>query len=201
VLFRNGVDSKRFNGNENIDKNNKIRLIYAGLLGVAQGISGICRNVDFKCLGAEFHIYGAGLEKEAIEKILRENPDSNIFLHSVVKKREIPSLLKSFDGAVIPLKKSIYGAVPSKIYEAMAAGLPILFSGEGEGSRIIKERQVGWVSPAGDFQKLEDNIKEFVHNNEKRTLYANNGIDSACQIFDRKIQIQGLHEFLQTHLK
>lgn len=199
LLFRNGVDSKRFRGDTPQDKSEKNRLVYAGLLGVAQGILGICKNVKFKDLGVEFHIYGAGAEKEIIEKFLQQNPNSNIFLHSVVKKQEIPSLLKSFDGTIIPLKKNIYGAVPSKIYEAMAAGLPILFSGGGEASEIIKQHQVGWVSPAGDFQQLANNINNFVNDVEKSKLFASNGINSACHTFDRLLQIQRLHKFLQSH--
>lgn len=200
LLFRNGVDSKRFNDNLPKDNNNDNKLIYAGLLGVAQGILGICQNVRFKDLGIEFHIYGAGSEKETIEKFVLQNPDSNVFLHPVIKKQEIPALLQSFAGAVIPLKKGIYGAVPSKIYEAMAAGLPILFSGEGEGSKIIKKYEVGWVSSAGDYQQLENNIDDFVSNSEKRVIYSNNGKNCAYQFFDRKIQIQRLHEFLQSNI-
>ncbi|MEZ5428766.1 MAG: glycosyltransferase family 4 protein [Pyrinomonadaceae bacterium] len=201
LLFRNGVNFKRFEGTSGEKRNGKIRLVYAGLLGVAQGIFEICRNVKFGDLNVEFHIYGAGAERDLIENFVSENPDSNVFLHPVVNKQEIPAILKSFDGTIIPLKKNIYGAVPSKIYEAMAAGLPIIYSGEGEACGIIEENQVGWISPASDYRKLEHNINDFAKSAEKRSLYSNNGISSAFNIYNRKIQVEKLHDFLSENLE
>ena len=61
-------------------------------------------------------------------------------------KERIPALLAAADGVFNVLKFSIPGAVPSKIYEAMATGLPILFGGEGEGARRILEANAGIVA-------------------------------------------------------
>ena len=199
-LFRNGVDSKRFSVKTSNVKGIHHKLVYAGLLGVAQGILSICRNVNFKNLGVEFNIYGSGAERDEIEKFLSQKPNSNIFLHPPVGRKEIPDILSNYDGTLIPLAKKIYGAVPSKIYEAMAAGLPIIFSGDGEAAQIIQDRQVGWVSETNDFQQLEKNIADFVDNLKKRALYSANGIKCASQIFERKIQIKNLHDFLQSHI-
>ena len=45
-----------------------MRIVYAGLLGVAQDILGIIKNVDFKGLGIEFHLYGGGNQAKEIEE-------------------------------------------------------------------------------------------------------------------------------------
>src|SRR5690606_8740898 len=108
-------------------QNAKRKIVYAGLLGFAQGILNICQSIDFDRLGLEFHIYGAGTEKEPILNFIKENPRRGIVYNGVVTREEIPVMLKQHDGALIPLTKMIYGAVPSKIYEAMAAELPVLF--------------------------------------------------------------------------
>ncbi len=195
-LFRNGVETKRFipktyNGNGVGN-----RLVYAGLLGVAQGIFDLCRNVNFKGLGAEFHIYGSGIDKENIEKYLSQNPNSNIFLHPAVNRDEIPGVLSRYDAALIPLVRKIRGAVPSKIYEAMAAGLPIVFSGEGEAAEIIKGCEVGWVSKANEFEELERNIAHFVRDGDRQRRYSANGVVCASRFFERGTQIQNLSDFL-----
>lgn len=197
LLFRNGVDSKRFSGNLPNSSSEKKKLVYAGLLGVAQGISEICQNVKFKDLGVEFHIYGTGAEREKIENFVSMNQEANIYLHPVIKKGEIPQILQNYNGALITLKKNIYGAVPSKIYEAMASGLPILFAGSGEGAEIIREHKLGWVSPPGDYKLLEKNIQDFVSNEEKRQTFSKNGKSVAKKKFDRSIQINLLNEFLK----
>jgi glycosyltransferase involved in cell wall biosynthesis len=199
-LFRNGVDSKRFVNAARNGDHSKIRLVYAGLLGVAQGLLPICRNVRFSDLRVEFHIYGAGAERQQIEDFIVQNPDSGIFLHPPVPREQISAIMSQFDGALIPLAKRIYGAVPSKIYEAMAAGLPIIFSGEGEAAQIIRDRQVGWVSKPENFRNLESNISDFVSNPHRRSLYAANGIRSAKEVFEREIQIRKLNDYLQLHL-
>ena len=42
---------------------------------------------------------------------------------------------------------------------AVSAGLPILFAGSGEGSKVVDDREIGWTSPPGDVDKLRDNLR------------------------------------------
>ena len=78
------------------------------------------------------------------------------------------SKLLSYDATIIPLTKNIYGACPSKITMAIAAGLPIFFSGDGEGSKIVDEFKLGYVSAAGELNALEKNIKKFSKLNKEQ---------------------------------
>jgi len=168
------------------------------LLGVAQGILSICENINFNELNAEFHIYGMGAEQERIVSFLEENPKRGIKYHGILKRDEMPEVLSSFGGSLIPLIKNIYGAVPSKIYEAMAAGLPILFSGEGEGASIIKNVKAGWVSKPDDWNGLKKNIDEFLNVSDVAYFeIRNNNASTATKQFDRTKQIEALHEFLK----
>lgn len=201
-LFRNGVDPTRFD----ISKikfrtqGDSIKIIYAGLLGFAQGIADICRNIDFSKLNAEFHIYGAGGEKEEIETIIQENPNKCIYYHGVVSRDELPDILLGSDMTLIPLVKNIFGAVPSKIYESMAAGLPIMFMGEGEGAKIVEENGLGLIAHAKDYEKLKKNIIYASTHQDEIELMRNNCIDCANNKFNRPKQIKALNEFLVSHL-
>ena len=51
---------------------------------------------------------------------------------------------------------------------AMAAGLPIFFSGDGEGFKIVDEFNLGYVSGAGNLNALEKNIIEFSQLNHQQ---------------------------------
>ncbi|WP_024993573.1 glycosyltransferase family 4 protein [Phocaeicola paurosaccharolyticus] len=200
-LFRNGVDPSRFEGLRSNRKDYEaLKIVYAGLLGYAQGIFDICKSIDFYKLGVEFHIYGAGGEQELIEQYLADNPGRGIFYHGKVTREQIPQILVDSDVALIPLVVNIYGAVPSKIYEAMAAGLPILFSGEGEGQRIIEKYNLGWVAPAKDYNKMIENIGSFMQEPKQVEEKKKNCIRCANEVFNRPKQIAGLNEYLEKKL-
>lgn len=201
-LFRNGVDPSRFVAS-NITQHTSdspLKIVYAGLLGYAQGIFGICQNINFKSLGAEFHIYGAGGEQEKIELFLGQNPDRGIFFHGKVDREEVPSILKGADCTLIPLVTNIYGAVPSKIYESMAAGLPILFSGDGEGRKIVEDNKLGWCSESLDYSALSDNIRYVSDHRDELGEIKTNCIYCAEEKFNRPKQISQLYDFLKNLL-
>lgn len=201
LLFRNGVDLNRFTqGALRPPFQPRPRLIYAGLLGVAQGILKICQNLDFQAIGLEFHIYGAGPERQQLEAFLAQNPGRGIFFHGPVQSQEIPALLQTHDAALIALTKHIQGAVPSKIYEAMAAGLPIFFSGTGEAARIIEQYQIGWTNVPDDFQQLALNLDTFLQNQAQRNLFQQNSLQAARH-FSRSAQIEQLDRCLKETWK
>ncbi len=200
ILFRNGVDFNRFEQirdtvqKESVDR---LRIVYAGLLGIAQGVRDICRHIDFASMGAELHIYGEGSQKNEIAEYIRKNPKKGIYLHKSVPRENIPATLMQYDATLIPLVTPIYGAIPSKIYEAMAAGLPIIFSGGGEGERIIKEYKTGWACTPGDYAEISARIKEVAAmDKEELNKIKANCIRSARNVFNREIQVEHLNQFL-----
>lgn len=200
-LFRNGVDFERFEKirrqKKNIDTKGKLKIIYAGLLGLAQGVYDICRNVDFVGSNAELHIYGAGSERKTIEKYIATNPDKGVYLHNIVSREDIPSTLMQHDATLIPLVTPIYGAVPSKIYEAMAAGLPIIFAGGGEGEQLVAKHNTGWICTPSDYTSIEGTIKKVAIMDKKEfAIISGNCVTAAREVFNREIQIERLNDFL-----
>lgn len=202
-LFRNGVDPTRFDlSKKRVRKETEsIRIIYAGLLGFAQGIADICKSINFKELNAELHIYGAGGEKNEIVDFLNSNSECGITYHGIVSRDELPSVLLDSDMTLIPLVKNIFGAVPSKIYESMAAGLPIMFMGEGEGAKIVKENNLGLVADSKDYSKLKENIQYAACHMSEIEKMTTNCINAANNKFNRPKQIAALNDFLEKRLK
>jgi glycosyltransferase involved in cell wall biosynthesis len=199
ALYRNGVDFSKYLKSQPKEISCKRKIVYAGLLGVAQGVAGICKNVDFVKANVDFHIYGDGPEKKEIETILCSKKNSNIYYHGIVSNDEIPMIFKKHDFTLIPLVKNIFGAVPSKIFEAMASGTPILFSGTGEGAKLIENYNVGRVCAPNDFEAIENLLIEMsrLQESDIECMHAN-GVNAAQKHFDRKIQINHLSEFIQS---
>lgn len=134
------------------------KVVYAGLLGYAQDILSIIQNVDFNKLGVEFHVVGGGGQFEAISEYVKSNQCSNVYIHGSVPKEKMPEYYAKFDAAIVPLAVSIYGAFPSKIYDVLPFGLPVLFCGTGEGSEFVIKNRVGFVANPGDYVGLSKNI-------------------------------------------
>ncbi|WP_242120122.1 glycosyltransferase family 4 protein [Aestuariivivens sediminicola] len=152
LLYRNYPDFTPPELREKQRADRKIKLAYAGLLGVAQGIYRLCWELDYSKV--EFHIYGAGSEQAIIEQLIKDRPELDIHFYGTLTRPELHRVLMTYDVAIIPLLKRIYGSVPSKIFEYARLGLPILYFGGGEGELIVEEHGLGWVAKAGDYNDL-----------------------------------------------
>lgn len=158
VLYRNFSDHQIEKPLVENLRNEPIKIFYAGLLGIAQGVLELCQKIELGGLNVELHIFGDGAEKSMIEQFLKQNTQENIFFHGMLERNELHDQLNSFDIAIVPLKTRIYGSVPSKIFEYSALGFPILYCGGGEGESIIRENNLGWVSEVGNFASLNTTL-------------------------------------------
>lgn len=152
-----------------LKEKNTLKIVYAGLLGYAQGILKLCQHINFYEMGVEFHIYGGGMEEEEIVKIANKE-QSNIFFHGMVTSNQITLEIQKYDAGLVPLKNKIYGAVPSKIFELIQLGMPILFCGEGEGASIVEKNNIGLTGQSNDYKRLIDNILCFKNLSEEEFL-------------------------------
>ncbi len=100
-LYRNFPEIEFPILSENKDDNGKIKMVYAGLLGVAQGIYRLCNELNYDII--EFHIYGSGAEEEAIKDLINTNKDLPLYFHGRVNREELHKVLLDYDLTVIPL--------------------------------------------------------------------------------------------------
>ncbi len=156
ILYRNYPDFSPPSAPINYDKSDKIKMVYAGLLGVAQGVLSLCQELDYNTM--EFHIYGAGAEQVRIENFINTHPELPIVYHGEVSRDVLHQELLKYDLGIIPLRHRIYGSVPSKIFEYAKLGLPMLYFGGGEGEAIISQYELGWVAKAGDYAHLNKTL-------------------------------------------
>ena len=135
-----------------------IKIFYAGLLGIAQGVLELCERINLDGLPIELHIYGDGSEKNKIEQFLSKGKKPYIHFHGMLNRSELHQRISTYDIAIVPLKTRIYGSVPSKIFEYGCLGFPILYFGGGEGETIVNETQLGWVASVGDYEDLNTKL-------------------------------------------
>lgn len=192
-LYRNYPDFEVQNNAIHKPSEGKIKVVYAGLLGIAQGVYRLLQELDYSNI--ELHIYGAGAEQHLIEKYIAEHPELPVYYHGEISRNDLHKRLISYDVAIIPLLNRIYGSVPSKIFEYARLGLPMLYFGGGEGETIMDAYQLGWVANAGDYHHLNTVISSIKKTDLNRELREN--IKNAAEThFDFNQQIKQLVEQL-----
>ena len=169
-LYRNFPDHNVSVIELKTEENQPVKIFYAGLLGIAQGVFELCQKIDLKGLNVELHIFGDGAEKTQLEALISSEKEQRLFFHGMLDRTELHQQLKSFDIAIVPLKTRIYGSVPSKIFEYGSLGFPILYFGGGEGETIVIENNLGWVSAVGNYNDLNEKIK-IISSVKKAELY------------------------------
>jgi glycosyltransferase involved in cell wall biosynthesis len=194
-LYRNFPDHQVAKIELVSNKNEPIKLFYAGLLGIAQGVYELCQNIDLQELNIELHLFGDGAEKSQIEELIQLNPEKKIFFHGMLERNKLHEELQSFDIALVPLKTRIYGSVPSKIFEYGALGFPVLYFGGGEGETIVKENNLGWVADVGDFENLNTTLIEISKTGKEHIqLLKKDVFECAENNFNLDFQIKNLIE-------
>ena len=115
-------------------------LEYAGNIGRVQGLDKV---VDALPDDVEFHLYGTGAAEESLKKKGR----SNVFFHGAYFRSEQSKVLAACNIALVTLEDGMYGlGVPSKTYNILASGRPVLFIGpkNSEIDLLVRENKVGY---------------------------------------------------------
>ncbi|NMH89320.1 glycosyltransferase family 4 protein [Flavivirga algicola] len=171
-LYRNFPDFVTPKVSKKNTSKGKLKIVYAGLLGIAQGIYKLCQELDYTRI--ELHIYGAGAEQNKIQTLISNNPELNIIYHGEISRDKLHTALMEYDLTIIPLLNRIYGSVPSKIFEYARLGLPMIYFGGGEGEQIINEYNLGWIAKAGNYSDLNTVISKInpseIHMERRETI-------------------------------
>ena len=172
------------------------KIVYAGLLGVAQNILELIQQINFKELGVELHLFGGGNQAQEIEKFL-DGEDRGIFYHGTLPKAQMREELIRYDASIIPLTIPIKGAVPSKLFDLLPLGIPIWFCGGGEGEYIVRQYQLGLVSAPRDYIQLSENIRAMSQLSDETYLQMRrNCLDASQSGFSFEKQLNAYKLFL-----
>ena len=143
----------------NIYNADKITIQYAGNIGNAQGIGEFIDVMhDANCNQVEFGIWGTGSAELSLkEKVKQLEMSGNVMFHGPYSRADQQDVLNVCDIALVRLVEGMYGlGVPSKSYNILAAGKPILYIGERNTEiwRLIEENGNGVCFEPNDREGL-----------------------------------------------
>jgi glycosyltransferase involved in cell wall biosynthesis len=204
----NGVDTQKFSPHRYTENaratlgGNKCIVLYAGLHGLAQGLEQVLDVAETlkNETALEFILIGDGPTKnELLDSAKRRNLNNVRFLEPRPAS-EMPALVAAADIVLVPLKKYIPGAVPSKLYEAMASARPVILIAPGEAADIVCQHKAGFVVTPGSINDLAAAIRKLYTDSSLRRIYGQNGRRAAEQHFDRSKIAARFIEHLETSL-
>lgn len=148
-FLQNQIDRNLY---EKIHSQDKFTCVYTGNLGLAQGLKQllyIAGRAKEEGLAADFWLYGKGAEEQELKEYVREHHLDHVFFGGRLSNREIYTVLKAADISFVPLVNgNLKDSIPTKIYEALGIGCPVLLAAEGDAVSVLKESELGIaVSP------------------------------------------------------
>lgn len=131
---------------------------------------------------ARFLFVGAGAERDAIVARATELGLNNVLFVPRQPKEAMPAYWSVCDVALVHLKNDpvFETVIPSKIFEAMAMGLPLLLvAREGEATAIVRREQAGLVVPAGAPTALAEAVRRLEASPAETRELAARALDAA----------------------
>jgi glycosyltransferase involved in cell wall biosynthesis len=149
----------------------KFVISYVGAHGISQNLSTFLEVAKKlrKHKNIEFIFVGEGAEKDKLKQIVREEDLSNVQFIDAQPKDQIPDFYNSSDLCLIPLKniELFKTFIPSKMFEIMACGVPIIASLEGEAAQILKDSKAAKVVKPDNPDEIATAIEELINNREE----------------------------------
>ncbi|HUX10852.1 MAG TPA: glycosyltransferase family 4 protein [Terriglobia bacterium] len=196
TVIHNGVNWRMFAGAE-ADKEfrrehrlgSDFVVGYAGNIGLAQGLgtlldaAEVLRNEPVK-----FLLVGEGTDKHRVVKLARIHGLENLrFLEGVTRDR-VASVLAACDALLLILRKDplFEITIPSKIYEYMAAGKPVICSVGGEAAALVAASQCGLPAAPSDAADLARTVQRLRENPDGCRRMGTHGARAARERYSRR---------------
>lgn len=134
---------------EQLRSQHKIVILFAGNHGVLQNLMSFINIIQQSANRQVHYIFaGGGATKKDLELYAEKNNIGNISFLPPFPRAEMNNILNACHIGLVSLSDAVYGVgVPSKSYNILSAGKPILFLGntQTEIAQFVSENNLGWV--------------------------------------------------------
>ena len=169
AVIYNGVDWENFAAAPPSDELRRVEQLagkfvvgYIGNLGLAQRLDTVLEAAQqLRNESVVFLLLGEGVEKQRLTALARARGLQNVRFLQGVPRHDVPSVLAACDALLVILRDDplFKITIPSKIYEYMAAGKPILCSVGGEATALVVEARCGLPVRPSDGSALADGAR------------------------------------------
>lgn len=172
TVITNGVDITRFSPTEKnaelarrLGLEGKFVAGYVGTQGMAHALDTLLEAaaiLEQREAAGRYRIVllGDGAAKDELKRRATKMGLHNVLFLDTVAKEEVPRYWSLLDVSIVHLKKTALfnSVIPSKIFESMGMGIPILLGVDGEAAEIVRGEQAGLVFEAENAVALSQGI-------------------------------------------
>jgi glycosyltransferase involved in cell wall biosynthesis len=198
-VITNGVDLTRFRPlkrdqvlSKSLGLDDSFVVGYIGTHGMAHALETVLeaakliQDYDSK-KSVAFLFLGDGSRRADLILKARELDLGNVLFLDLVSKEEVPRYWSLLDVAIIHLRKSdlFQSVIPSKLFECMGMGVPVLHGVPGESAQIVLEDHIGEVFESENSRQLYKLILDIKFASNRINFYRRHGVEAAKK-YDRK---------------
>jgi hypothetical protein len=164
---------------------------YIGTHGLAHKLETLVNTARLLRDGGHHDIHflflGDGAAKAALKTRAQQMELRNVTFIDSVPKAEVIRYWSLLDASIIHVRKTdlFASVIPSKLFECMAMGIPVLHGVRGESAGIVEAERAGFTFEPENSAELRDRILELVDNRELTAALGANGL-AASRKFDRR---------------
>lgn len=197
VLVPNGTDPQLFSP-RNADPSLRSRhglegkfvAVFAGNLGLAQALDLLIEAAALLRRREDiiFMLIGAGPMRESLRDKARSLGAENVIFLPQVGLKQAAAWMQAADLLIATLNSDplFCSFVPSKLYDYMACGRPVLTNVGGETARLVKDAACGVCVPPGDAAALAKAIQRLAERPEEMAQMGRKGREFVQRHFDRE---------------
>ncbi|MCE9619809.1 MAG: glycosyltransferase family 4 protein [Planctomycetes bacterium] len=198
-VVTNGVDSSRFMPQKRDQELAKQLGLEGRFVGGYIGTHGLAHALETVLDAAKmaqdegdqslaFVLLGDGAKKAELKAKSAQMGLKNVHFVDSVAKDEVPRYWALLDVAIIHLRRSplFETVIPSKLFECMGMGIPVLHGVAGESAEIVESEGVGIPFPPEDAAALLASMRKLQSDKKLYDTYRENGL-LAAKKYDRNM--------------
>ena len=178
----------------------EMTVCYSGVLGLHKPIEDIINAAEATADDQEisYLIVGEGVRRISLLMKVAEKGLHNIHFTGGVSIEKAFEYMMQSDVGISPLvvTEIFKGAIPAKMFDYMALGLPIISGVDGEARELLERNETGLFYRSGDWQDLRDKILFLKNNPDEARRLGENGRKLVSEKFRRSQQALQLEAIL-----
>lgn len=167
-------------------------LLYAGIMNPPQGLDAVLNMARHLEHSGALDIYtvlvGDGQQRPVLEQFVVDNHLSRVRFLPQQPRETVAALYGLATAVLVPLRpRQDTHTVPSKVFEAMGSGKPILLSATGEVAEIVRTANAGMIVAPGDAHAMAHAALTLCRRPDIATSMGRSGKKCATERFDRRV--------------